>query len=292
MNVDEALLSFQTHLLLEEGLSQNTVSSYLSDLKGFFLWRQREHLPVDGKEFSDYMLHLQGKNARSATILRFRSAYHRFYAYLAKEGYAAEKPLPKGRNFREKRLPKTLSEEEVEALLDAPDIKRPLGLRDRAMLEVLYAAGVRVSELVSMTLSMLNLREGLVLVYGKGSKERLLPLGEVATDWLQQYMENARPKLAAGNQSPWLFIYKGGRPLSRQAFWYVVKRHAKKAGIFTPISPHVLRHAFATHLLAHGADLRALQLLLGHSNITTTQIYTHVTNTRLKAIHAKHHPRG
>lgn len=292
MNVDEALFSFQTRLLLEEGLSKHTISSYCSDLKAFFLWRQSDSLPLDEKELPDYIQHLQQKNAKPSTILRFCSAYRRFYAHLVAEGLAPERPVLKSGRFRVQRLPKTISEEEVDLLLETPDISRPLGLRDRAMLEVLYATGVRVSELVAMTIDKLNLREGLVLIEGKGKKERLLPVGEMGILWLQQYIENARPKLLAGHSSPWLFIHRHGKPLSRQAFWYVIKRHAKKAGITTSISPHVLRHAFATHLLANGADLRALQMLLGHSQMTTTQIYTSVANTRLKAIHAAHHPRG
>jgi integrase/recombinase XerD len=189
-------------------------------------------------------------------------------------------------------LPKSLTEEDVVALLKAPDDSRILGLRDRAMLETLYATGLRVSELVNLKVSEVSLQEGVVRVVGKGSKTRLVPLGEEALDWITQYMEQARRTILDGQLSDSLFVTQRGGAMTRQSFWYLIKRHARLAGIQKPMSPHVLRHAFATHLLNHGADLRVVQMLLGHADISTTQIYTHVARERLKQLHAKHHPRG
>ena len=189
-------------------------------------------------------------------------------------------------------LPKTLSEQDVERLLAAPDVETVLGLRDRAMLEMLYATGLRVSELVSLELPQVNMRQGVVRTIGKGNKERLVPMGEECLDWLQQYLRESRPELMSGRVGDVLFPSKRGQVMTRQTFWHVIKRHAKHAGIGTALSPHTLRHAFATHLLNHGADLRVLQMLLGHSDLSTTQIYTHVARARLKTLHGEHHPRG
>ena len=189
-------------------------------------------------------------------------------------------------------LPKSLTEAEVEQLLHAPDITTDLGLRDRAMLEVLYATGLRVSELVSLTVMQVNLRQGLVRVTGKGNKERLVPLGLESLDWIQRYLKDARPGMVKNNAVDVIFVNRRGSQMTRQAFWYLIKRYARKTGINKTFSPHILRHAFATHLLNHGADLRVVQMLLGHSDISTTQIYTHVARERLKNLHAEHHPRG
>jgi integrase/recombinase XerD len=233
----------------------------------------------------------QGYQARSTA--RLLSALRTFYRYLLRERLIDEDPtlqveLPQ----LGKPLPKSLSEAEVEALLAAPDIAEPLGLRDRAMLEVLYACGLRVSELVALSLEQINLRQGVVRVLGKGSKERLVPLGEEALIWLQRYQAEARGLLLAGRPSSVLFPSQRGEQMTRQTFWHRIKLHARHAGILKPLSPHTLRHAFATHLLNHGADLRVVQLLLGHSDLSTTQIYTHVAKARLQALHAAHHPRG
>ena len=233
----------------------------------------------------------QGYQARSTA--RLLSALRTFYRYLLRERLIHEDPtlqveLPQ----LGKPLPKSLSEAEVEALLAAPDIAEPLGLRDRAMLEVLYACGLRVSELVALSLEQINLRQGVLRVLGKGSKERLVPLGEEALIWLQRYQAEARGLLLAGRPSSVLFPSQRGEQMTRQTFWHRIKLHARHADILKPLSPHTLRHAFATHLLNHGADLRVVQLLLGHSDLSTTQIYTHVAKARLQALHAAHHPRG
>jgi integrase/recombinase XerD len=221
------------------------------------------------------------------------SSLRRFYQYLVREGRmqvdpSAQIDAPKlGRP-----LPKALTEAEVDALLQAPDVKQFLGMRDRAMLELLYACGLRVTELVNLQVSQLNLRQGVLRVVGKGNKERLVPLGEEAAEWMERYVEEARPALLRGRMSDAFFVTQRGTAMTRQAFWYLIKRYAQHAGIVTGLSPHSLRHSFATHLLNHGADLRALQMLLGHSNLSTTQIYTHVARERLKGVHAAHHPRG
>ncbi|MGH8119352.1 MAG: site-specific tyrosine recombinase XerD, partial [Gammaproteobacteria bacterium] len=243
---------------------------------------------------SDLRLYLAGLGRRSMlTLSRRLSSMRQFYGYLVREGLMQYDPSARVESPRLGRpLPKSLTEEEVEALLQAPDAGTPLGLRDRCMLEVLYATGLRVSELVTLTLTQVNQRQGLVRVTGKGNKERLVPLGAEALDWLQRYLQEARPVLVKNHAVDSLFPNRRGSSMSRQAFWHLIKRHARRAGIDKPLSPHVLRHAFATHLLNHGADLRVVQMLLGHSDISTTQIYTHVARERLKNLHAEHHPRG
>lgn len=287
---------FMEALWLEKGLSAHTQAAYRSDIGHFHSW-----LAAHGVELSavgrDIILdHLawrlaQGYSARSTA--RFLSCVRGFYRYLLRENLIKVDPtlqvaLPElGRP-----LPKSLSEADVEALLAAPDVAEALGLRDRAMLEVLYACGLRVTELVSLTLEQINLRQGVLRAFGKGSKERLVPLGEEAIAWLQRYMLEARPDLLGGKPSDVVFPSQRGVQMTRQTFWYRIKLHARVAGIGKALSPHTLRHAFATHLLNHGADLRVVQMLLGHSNLSTTQIYTHVARARLQELHARHHPRG
>jgi integrase/recombinase XerD len=233
----------------------------------------------------------ESRKARSEA--RLLSSLRRFYRYLCREEIRESDPTTQIESPRLGRpLPEGLSEQEVEALLEQPDIEQCLGLRDRTMLEVLYATGLRVSELVTLTIEQLNMRQGLVRCVGKGNKERLVPLGEEALDWLQQYLIEARPVLLQGYVSEDLFPTRRGKAMTRQAFWYLIKRYAQQAEIEKPLSPHTLRHAFATHLLNHGADLRVVQLLLGHSDLSTTQIYTHIARERLKSLHASHHPRA
>ncbi len=287
---------FLDNLWLEKGLSDNTRESYSSDLALFNGWLQVRGVPLlqAGREIiSDYLAWrvAQGYKARSTS--RFLSAARGFYRYLLRERRIAEDPTLRIALPRQGRpLPKSLSEQEVEALLAAPDLATPLGLRDRAMLEVLYACGLRVTELVSLTLEQLSLRQGVLRILGKGSKERLVPLGEEALHWLELYLGGARPALLGQRPSDVLFPSQRGEQMTRQTFWHRIKLQARQAGIARPLSPHTLRHAFATHLLNHGADLRTVQMLLGHSDLSTTQIYTHIARARLQELHARHHPRG
>lgn len=287
---------FLDALWLEKGLADNTRLAYGSDLALFNGWLGEQDVSLERAGRELILDHLawrlaQGYKARSTA--RFLSGVRGFYRYCLREGLIAEDPtlqveLPQ----LGKPLPKSLSEADVEALLAAPETEDPLGLRDRAMLEVLYACGLRVSELVGLTLEQLNLRQGVVRVFGKGSKERLVPLGEEAIVWLERYLRNARDDLLGGRPSDVLFPSLRGEQMTRQTFWYRIKYHAKVAGIGKSLSPHTLRHAFATHLLNHGADLRVVQMLLGHSDLSTTQIYTHIARARLQELHAQHHPRG
>lgn len=283
-------------LWLERGLSEHTRSAYRSDLQILAAWlngRNTDLLNVQRADLLDYLAARTRSAFSPRSTARLLSTLRRFYQYLVREGNLTEDPsariaAPKlGRP-----LPKLLTEEEVEVLLAAPVIEDPLGLRDRAMLELLYACGLRVTELVSLTFSQVNLRQGVVRITGKGNKERLVPFGEEAAAWLERYMQTARPALAGKHASSMLFPGRYGEALSRQAFWYRIRHYAQQAGITKHLSPHTLRHAFATHLLNHGADLRVVQLLLGHSDLSTTQIYTHVARERLKDLHAQHHPRG
>ena len=290
--IDEYLDS----LWLEKGLSVHSRTAYRSDLEQLHGWLHEQGIDLAQAGRDVLLDHLSwrlqaGYQARSTA--RFLSALRGFYRYLLRQGRIVEDPtlqvaMPKvGRP-----LPKSLSEADVEALLAAPDIAEPLGLRDRAMLEVLYACGLRVSELVALSLEQINLRQGVVRVLGKGSKERLVPFGEVARQWLERYLQEARSAILAGQQTEDLFVTARGAGMTRVMFWMLVKKYAGIAGITAPLSPHVLRHAFATHLLNHGADLRVVQLLLGHADISTTTIYTHVARERLRQLHAQHHPRG
>jgi integrase/recombinase XerD len=284
-------------LWLEDGLARATLASYRSDLNRLALWlAENGHEPLlDLREttLSAFVAHLS-RQTRATSQARYLSTLRRFYRWQLGRGRIVADPTLKLANpARPSRLPKVMSEKQVDSLLDAPDTETPLGLRDRAMLETLYATGLRVSELVNLKLHEIGFNEGVLRVLGKGSKERLVPLGEQAIDWLGRYLNEARHDIIRGQQSDALFVTSRGGPMTRQAFWQLIKRYAAQGGIDpAKLSPHVLRHAFATHLLNHGADLRVVQLLLGHADISTTQIYTHVARERLKSLHAVHHPRG
>jgi integrase/recombinase XerD len=285
---------FLDAIWMERGLSKNTLAAYKNDLYGFSKWQVGRGSSLKNTNAGDLQAYLasQSKNSARSTARRL-SSLRSFYHYLCNLGHIKIDPTlnidsPKlGRP-----LPKSLTEAEVEDLLNAPDINSNTGMRDRTMLEVLYATGLRVSELVSLRLDQLNLRQGVVRVVGKGNKERLVPLGEEAIEWLTRYMQEARPSFFKVNIDSTLFPSSRGTAMTRQTFWYAIKRYTIIAGINKPLSPHTIRHAFATHLLNHGADLRVVQMLLGHSDISTTQIYTHVAKERLKSLHSKHHPRG
>lgn len=280
----------------EDGLSQNTLQSYQRDLERFACWlnEQALHLNnVDVQVLQHYLTLRAEERASVASTSRFISTARRFYRYLLREGVIQADPmLLIERPKRARILPKTLSETDVESLLQAPDIQNSIGLRDRAMLEVLYATGLRVSELVGLELFQINLELGIVRVVGKGDKERLVPLGEEAIDWVRRYLSISRVELLVNPQDETLFPSRRGSKMTRQTFWHRIKGYALKAGIDKPLSPHVLRHAFATHLINHGADLRVVQMMLGHSDLSTTQIYTHVAQQRLQNLHREHHPRG
>ncbi|MEZ5616354.1 MAG: site-specific tyrosine recombinase XerD [Rhodocyclaceae bacterium] len=294
---DSRLLdTFADTLWLEAGLSKNTLSGYRADLAQFSVWlspRGKALAQVQPVDLHDYLRDFS-RRAKSTSQRRLIASLRRFYQHLLAIGAIQIDPtLNIEPPPRPDRFPKTLSEAQVEALLAAPDVDTPLGLRDRAMLEVLYATGLRVSELVALKLFEVGLNEGVVRVFGKGAKERLVPLGQVALEWIERYLKETRPQLLAGRQCDAVFVTRRGAGLSRQMFWHLVKRHAARGGIDAArISPHTLRHAFATHLINHGADLRVVQLLLGHADISTTQVYTHVARERLKQLHARHHPRG
>jgi len=290
------LESYLDAVWVERGLSDNSLSAYRQDLETFARWlvqRGRGLLSPSGDDLYSYLADRHQKGFSSRSTARFLSCARGFYRYQLREGRLRENPLALVENPKLPRsLPKSLTETDVERLLSAPDLSEPLGLRDRTMLELLYACGLRVSELVGLTLTEVNLRQGVVRVTGKGSKERLVPLGEEASDWLNRYLKEARPQLLHNAPSDILFPSNRRRAMTRQTFWHRIKHWAQRAGIEKPLSPHTLRHAFATHLLNHGADLRVVQLLLGHSDLSTTQIYTHVARARLQEQHAKHHPRG
>lgn len=301
MNVSEAnaelLDEFSDALWLEDGLSRNTLESYCNDLRQFSIWLEKSSdVALIGANHSDLLGFLAYKvsiRVKANTTSRELSSLKRFYRFLLRQGRIQIDPsLNISAPKLPRNLPKNLTEKDVEVLLNTPDVEQAIGLRDRTMLEVLYASGLRVSELVNLKVAQVSLTTGVVRVMGKGGKERLAPLGEEALEWINRYMEEARYLLLGGKISESLFITARGSAMTRQAFWHLIKRHAKQAGISKPLSPHTLRHAFATHLLNHGADLRVVQLLLGHSDISTTQIYTHVASARLKQLHTKHHPRG
>jgi integrase/recombinase XerD len=289
---------FCDHLWLADGLAQATLASYRQDMTRFFSWCDAGKLDVSKAARNDIERYLSAQfseHAKASSVNRRLSTLKRFYRWQMESGGVLQNPCdlvdaPRATRY----LPKNLSEAQVEALLQAPDTSTPLGERDRAMLETLYAAGLRVSELVGLKLIQLNLEQGLIKVLGKGSKERLVPLGEEAVAWLRRYLTGARAHcLLPPKRSDYVFLTARAEPMSRHAFWHLIKRHAVTAGISVDaLSPHTLRHAFATHLLNHGADLRVVQMLLGHSDITTTQIYTHVARARLKHLHKEHHPRG
>jgi len=287
---------FLDALWAERGLSRNTLQSYRYDL-GQLAEHQRaagRDLLAASREDLLHFLAVQLRAGRSPRSLsRYLSGFRQFYRWLLRDGRISEDPTaliesPKlGRG-----LPKALSEQRVTALLEAPPVETPLGLRDRTMLELMYASGLRVSELVGLELASVNLNQGVVRIMGKGGKERLVPLGEEAMSWLQRYLRDARPELMGGQSSPLVFVTARKSGMTRQAFWYAIRKYALAAGIGQAVSPHMLRHSFATHLLNHGADLRVVQLLLGHSDLSTTQIYTHIAREGLKQLHSKHHPRG
>jgi len=281
---------------MERGLSPNTLAAYRADLSALERWLENHEsdlLSASRAHVLSFMAARIEGGSRPRSTARQLSSFRRFYRHLVREGALREDPtalidMPKvGRS-----LPRSLTEEEVEALLAAPTVSDPLGHRDRTMLEVLYATGLRVSELVSLKLSSVNLGQGVLRIVGKGDRERLIPLGEEAVQWVQQFLLGPRVEILLERQTDYLFPTRRGDRMTRQAFWHIVKRHARSAGIQKELSPHTLRHAFATHLLNHGADLRAVQMLLGHADISTTQIYTHVARERLKQLHAAHHPRG
>ena len=289
--------SFCDALWLEDGLARATLASYRSDLGSLAAWldanRHAALLDLSETTLAAFVAHL-ARRTRASSQSRYLSTLRRFYRWqLARGRIAADPTLKLANPARPARLPKVMSEKQVDNLLAAPDLASALGLRDRAMLETLYATGLRVSELVNLKLHEIGFNEGVLRAFGKGSKERLVPLGELAIDWLGRYLNEARPEILKGRQSDALFVTARGGAMTRQAFWQLIKRYAALAGIASDkLSPHVLRHAFATHLLNHGADLRVVQLLLGHADISTTQIYTHVARERLKTLHALHHPRG
>jgi len=281
-------------LWLESGLSKNTLSAYRTDLRGLAKFIEPELLiKVTQAEIQKYLAFLLAHGVKSSSSARVLSTLRRFYRYQIRENCVSIDPCAQVRSPKQGRpLPKAMSEQQVGDLLEAPDVNSPLGLRDRAMLETLYATGLRVSELVQMTLLEVNCSVGVVRIVGKGNKERLVPLGEQAVDWIERYLEQARPDLLKQKVCDALFVTARGAGMSRQAFWYLIKKHALTAGINQELSPHTLRHAFATHLINHGADLRSVQMLLGHSDLSTTQIYTHIARERLQSLHADHHPRG
>lgn len=281
---------------IEKGLSDNTLAAYRGDLEQYGRWLDQQGRKLTSADRILLQAYLgsrleMGRSQRSTA--RFMSSARSFYRYLLREGLIAEDPTLQVASPKLGRpLPKSLSETDVERLLNAPLLDNCLEFRDRVMLEVLYACGLRVSELTSLTLVQLSLNQGVVRVFGKGSKERLVPFGEEALDWLRQYLQGPRRELLKNLTSDVLFPSRRGGQMTRQAFWYRIKIYAQRADIDKPLSPHTLRHAFATHLLNHGADLRVVQLLLGHSDLTTTQIYTHVARQRMQELHARHHPRG
>jgi len=294
---DPVLDEFCDALWLEDGLARNTLESYRRDLTQFQRWLAKERrntlLAADNADIQAYLGHQFRIKAKATSAARLLSSLKRFYRYALRQDKLKTDPtlnidspkLPRG-------LPKSLTEEDVEQLLAAPAVDEILGLRDRTMLETLYASGLRVSELVTLKISQVSQDMGVVRIMGKGSKERLVPLGEDALDWIKRYLKQSRPQILGRRVADAMFVTTRGGAMTRQSFWHLLKRHAAKAGLNEPISPHTLRHAFATHLLNHGADLRVVQLLLGHCDISTTQIYTHVARERLKHLHAKHHARG
>ena len=296
-NQTASLLSeqFLDAVWLESGLSENTLNAYRADLAAFEGWLGKKKLPLDAVTRAELLGYLaanvrQGLSPRSSA--RRLSTLRRFYRYLLREGLIGEDPTADVRSPSLGRpLPKSITEASVEKLLAAPP-ETTLGVRDRAMLETMYASGLRVSELVALALNELDLTTGLVRVTGKGGKERIVPLGDEATSRLGDYLKDARPSLLGEQKSGAVFLTRRGQPMTRQAFWQLIKRYSAAAGIDSSLSPHSLRHAFATHLLNHGADLRSVQMLLGHADLSTTQIYTHVAKARLQTLHASHHPRG
>lgn len=294
---ESALLDqFLDALWTEHGLSRNTLTAYRSDLAALAVWLQGRGsslIQAQRGQLLDFLAARIRLGVKPRSSARLLTSLRRFYCWLARENRISEDPsalidMPRiGRP-----LPKILSEAQVESLINVPNVSQPLGLRDRAMLELLYATGLRVSELVGLRLHQVNLRQGVVQVVGKGGRERLVPLGENAVIWLERFLREGRAGLLGGRQTDCLFPSRRATQMTRQNFWHLIQRHARSAGIRVELSPHTLRHAFATHLVNHGADLRVVQMLLGHSDLSTTQIYTHVARARLKSLHQQHHPRG
>ena len=290
--LSQALLdAFADALWLEDGLSKNTLSSYRRDLEQFAVFLKRT--PLEEAREQDLFGFLASRGGKATSAARMLSSLKRFYGWCLRERkIGADPTLRLDPPKRAPRFPKTLSEADVEALLAAPDAATPIGMRDRTMFEVLYAAGLRVSELIGLKVFEVSLDAGVLRIMGKGAKERLVPLGEEAVDWVRRYVRDFRPAILKKRSSDHLFVTARGGSMTRQAFWQNIKRYGARAVPHKHLSPHVLRHAFATHLINHGADLRVVQLLLGHADISTTQIYTHVARERMKSLHAKHHPRG
>jgi len=287
---------FLDAIWMERGLSENTLGAYRADLIALSQRLDSKGVRlVDGSraDIMEYIAWRVEGGAKPRSTARQLSSFRRFYRYLLREGVISEDPtvniaMPKiGRS-----LPQSLTEQDVDALLASPKVAEPLGHRDRTMLEVLYATGVRVSELINLKLGQINLNQGVLRIIGKGDRERLIPLGDEAQDWIREFTEGPRGEILLERQTEFLFPTRRGDRMTRQAFWHIIKRYAKKAGIVKKLSPHTVRHAFATHLLNNGADLRVVQLLLGHSDVSTTQIYTHVARERMKELHTRHHPRG
>ena len=294
--LDPAVSRFLDAVWMERGLSANTLAAYRADLVALSRWLAGQGIVMQATTRADLLGFIAWRverGARPRSTARQLSSFRRFFRHLLREGVIRDDPtaqiaMPKiGRS-----LPKSLSEEEVESLLNAPLVTDPLGSRDRTMLEVLYATGLRVSELVSLKYSQLNMNQGVVRIIGKGDRERMIPLGEEAVRWLKEFLGSARNEILLDRTTDYLFPTRRGDRMTRQAFWHIIKRYARKSSIDKELSPHTLRHAFATHLLNHGADLRVVQMLLGHSDLSTTQIYTHVARERLKELHGRHHPRG
>jgi len=290
---------FCDSLWLEDGLSKNTLEAYRRDMRLFARWLESQRpaldglLAVQGHDIEAYIAARLADSKKATSSNRRLSVLKRFYQLALRQKQIASDPCLKLVSARQApRFVHTLSEIQVEALLESPDVDTPLGLRDRTMLELMYASGLRVSELVALKSLELSLNDGVLRITGKGAKTRLVPFGAQARQWLERYLRDARGVILDGQVDDALFVTRRGGPMTRQMFWVLIKKHAQRAGISAPLSPHTLRHAFATHLLNHGADLRVVQLLLGHADISTTQIYTHVARERLKQLHAHHHPRG
>lgn len=297
LRAEELLDRFYNYMAVERGYAANTIESYSRDLTRFLAFLELEKTKTVLKcTRLDLLSFLnRGKNQRlsSRSLARMLSSIKTFYKFLLEDGLLQHNPLQEVTGLRlEKKLPNVLSVDEVALLLNTPDVKTMLGLRDRALLEILYATGLRVSELLAVATNSINIEVGYIIVMGKGSKERIIPVGEVALGWLKRYLTTARANLLHGKTSNYLFINRSGSKITRQGFWKLIKKYCLRAGIQKNISPHSLRHSFASHLLAGGADLRSVQTMLGHVDISTTQIYTHITKDRLKKIHEKYHPRG
>jgi len=295
--MDQILDQYLHYLIIEKGLSKNTIEAYRHGLNRFFDHLRRKGIQEIGNvgkfDIRAFLLALKGKGLSTKTVVRDLVAIRTFFQFLIQEEILEANPVEEIESPKmAKTLPEILTLKEVEQLLEQPDLRTPLGVRDRAMLEVLYATGMRVSELVQLPTNQVNLESGYVVIYGKGSKERMVPIGSEAMKWITLYLQTARQRLAKGKENNFLFINRSGRGMSRQRFWKNIKTYGLKAGLRKRITPHLLRHSFASHLLERGADLRSVQMMLGHVDISTTQIYTHVTGERLKKIHQRYHPRG